>query len=249
MNLIRSSETVAAVARSERTTSNRFLAALPSDDYRLLAPHLRSVLLARGSVLHDSDEAIEHIYFPDGAMVSILVTMRDGTTVETVALGRAAVICANATVGSRQAVGKAVVQIPGTARRIGLARFEAAAHESPTIREVAACYNDMMLRQVQQTVACNALHGLEQRLCTRLLQAQDCCDDDNVPLTQESLGQMLGVRRTSVTIEARLLQQQGMISYRRGQIRITDRAALEEHACECYASMRDDVDKVLARPD
>jgi hypothetical protein len=106
------------------------------------------------------------------------------------------------------------------------------------MRDLVVRYNDLMIAQIQQSVACNALHPLEARLCRWLLQSHDCVDGDTVPLTQELLGQMLGVRRTSVTLTARLLQSAGMIRYRRGLVQIVDRAALETTACECYAVVR-----------
>ena len=102
-----------------------------------------------------------------------------------------------------------------------------------------------MLAQVQQSVACHALHALEARLCRWLLQTHDCVDRDVIPLTQEFLGQMLGVRRTTVTIAARLLQSAQLIRYRRGHIQILDRKALEDIACECYAVVRQNADKVF----
>jgi len=109
-------------------------------------------------------------------------------------------------------------------------------------------YNDVLLAQVQQSVACNALHGLEARLCRWLLQTHDCIDGNILPLTQEFLGQMLGVRRTTVTIAAQLLQSAGLIRYQRGHIQILDRAKLEDISCECYAVIRQNADKVFPRP-
>ena len=110
-------------------------------------------------------------------------------------------------------------------------------------------YNDVLIAQVQQSVACNALHALEARLSRWLLQAHDCVDGNVIPLTQEFLGQMLGVRRTTVTIAASLLQGAGLIRYRRGHIQILDRAALEDISCECYAVVRQNADKIFtARP-
>jgi CRP-like cAMP-binding protein len=105
--------------------------------------------------------------------------------------------------------------------------------------------HDLLLAQIQQSVACNALHALEARLCRWLLQTHDCMDGDVIPLTQEFLGQMLGVRRTTVTIAARLLQSAKLIRYRRGHIQILDRKALEDIACECYAVVRQNADKMF----
>jgi len=241
-----SSITSAVVARVETARANRFLAALPLHDYSLLAPHLRTVELERGVVLHDDGEPIDHVYFPHKGMVSVVTIMRNGATVETASLGRTGVIGGTAALGARRAVGRAIVQLPGTASRIAIAKFHAVAQESEAIRQLAVRYNDLLIAQIQQAVACNALHTLEARLCRWLLQTHDCVDGDTIPLTQEFLGQMLGVRRTSVTLTARLLQSAGMIRYRRGHIQVIDRAGLEDAACECYAAIREHADEVFS---
>src|SRR5262249_32671246 len=138
-----------------------------------------------------------------------------------------------------------IVQLPGIASRLPAARLQTAALESERIRELAVRYNDLLLAQIQQSVACNAVHALEARLCRWLLQAHDCTDGNAAPPTPEFLGQMLGVRRPSVTIVARLLQSAGMIRYRRGQITIVDRPALEDLACECYEVITQQIDQVF----
>src|SRR5262245_47599281 len=129
---------------------------------------------------------------------------------------------------------------------ISASQFHTAAAQSPALRDLIVRHNDVLLAQVQQSVACNALHGLEARLCRWLLQTHDCIDGNVIPLTQEFLGQMLGVRRTTVTIAARLLQSASLIRYRRGHIQILNRAALEDIACECYAVVKHNADKVFA---
>src|SRR5262245_53462459 len=228
--------------------SNRFLAALPAHDFGLLAPHLRPVSLEHGAALYEAGRDIEHVYFPQSGMISLVVVMRNGATVETATVGRGGAVGTAAGLGSRSAFGRAVVQLPGMAASIPVSAFQAIANESPTLRALVVRYNDLLIRQIQQSVACNALHALEARLCRWLLQTHDCVDGDVVPLTQEFLGQMLGVRRTTVTIAARLLQERGMINYRRGHIRIVDRAAIEKFACECYAAVRHSADKVFLPP-
>ena len=129
---------------------------------------------------------------------------------------------------------RVILRCSSAAAWISASQFQAAAAQSQALHDLIMRYNDVLLAQVQQSVACNALHGLEARLCRWLLQTHDCIDGNVVPLTQEFLGQMLGVRRTSVTVAARLLQSAGMIRYRRGQITIVDRRALEDLSCECY---------------
>jgi len=224
---------------------NRFLATLPPHDFSLLAPHLRTAPLERGMMLHDVGEKIEHVYFPHTGMVSLVVVMQSGATVETATIGRAGAIGARAGLGAQSTFARAIVQLPGTAAMLSAAQFHAAASQSQGIRELVVRYNDLLLAKIQQSVACNALHTLEERLCRWLLQTHDCMDGDVIPLTQEFLGQMLGVRRTTVTIAARLLQSAGLIRYRRGHIQILDRKALEDIACECYAVVRQNAEKAF----
>ena len=237
-----------ASLRKLNPQSNRFLAALPAHDFALLAPHLRPVALVHGAALHEPGDDIEHVYFPQSGMISLVVVMRDGATVETTTVGRGGAVGTSAGLGSRCAFGRAVVQLPGTAASIPASSFHAIANQSPSVRALVVRYNDLLIRQIQQSVACNALHSLEARLSRWLLQTHDSVDGDVVPLTQEFLGQMLGVRRTTVTIAARLLQATGMISYRRGHIHILNRPGIEGLACECYTAVRHNADKVFLLP-
>jgi CRP-like cAMP-binding protein len=227
---------------------NRFLATLPPHDFALLAPHLRTITLERGVMLHDVGQEIEHVYFPHTGMVSLVVVMQSGATVETATIGRGGVIGASAGLGAKWSFARAIVQLPGTARWLSAAQFHAAANQSQAIRELIVRYNDLLLAEIQQSVACNALHAVEARLCRWLLQAHDCVGGNIIPLTQEFLGQMLGVRRTTVTIAARLLQSAALIRYRRGHIQILNRPALEEISCECYAVVRQNVNKLFQAP-
>jgi CRP-like cAMP-binding protein len=229
----------------ERRRFNRFLATLPPHDFSLLAPRLRTVALQRGVMLHDVGEEIEQVYFPHAGMVSLVAVMQSGATVETATIGPGGAIGASAGLGVRQTFGRAVVQLPSTAAWISASQFRAAANESRAIRDLIVRYNDLLLAQVQQSVACNALHALEARLCRWLLQAHDCVEGDIIPLTQQFVSQMLGVRRTTVTIAAQLLQSAGLIRYRRGHIQILDRKALNELSCECYAVVRHYADNIF----
>ena len=172
----------------------------------MLAPHLRTIALKRGAILHEVGGEIERVYFPDSGMISLVAVMQSGATIETATMGRAGVIGAGVGLGGKSATARALVQLPGTAAWLSAAQFRAAADQSEAIRDLIGLYNDVLLAQVQQSVACNALHALEGRLCRWLLQAHDCTDGNDIPLTQEFLAQMLGVRRTTITLAARLLQ-------------------------------------------
>jgi CRP-like cAMP-binding protein len=225
---------------------NRFLTALSAKDFSLLAGDLRTVPLERSVMLHDAGEEIEHVYFPYDGMVSLVSIMQSGTMVEAAAVGRGGVVGAPAGLGASHASSRAIVQIPGEAARIARTRFHLAAEESPAIRDLVVAYNDLLLTQIQQSVACNALHSLEARLSRRLLQAQDCIGDGPIPLTQGFIAEALGVRRTTLTVVARALQSAGMIRYRRGLIHIVNRSALKQSACECYAVVKQHIDNLFS---
>jgi CRP-like cAMP-binding protein len=219
--------------------NNRFLVTLPSTAYSLLAPHLRTIPLKRGMILYEMGEKIEQVYFPDGAgMVSLLAITPSGASVESASVGRNGVLGATAGLGPTWTIARAVVQLPGTAASISAAHFRAAVAKNQTLREQIVRYNNALLAQIQQAVVCNALHSVRARLCRWLLQAHGCIDGDAIPATQDFLAQTLGVRRTTVTSAARLLQSDGLIRCRRGLIQIVDCAALEENSCECYGALR-----------
>jgi CRP-like cAMP-binding protein len=223
---------------------NRPLASLSVADLALLAP-LQESLLQRGTLLQDPGIPIGYVYFPLGGMISLLVRMQSGGMVEVATIGREGALGTGVAFGSRRAVGAAIVQLPGLVARIPCAQFEAAASRSSAIRQLAAACNDLLIGQIQQSVACNTVHDAEARLCRWLLQSSDIVGGDTIPLTQDFLAQMLGVRRTTVTIIAGLLQTRGLIRYRRGQIQIVDRAALEKGACECYHTVRQLTERLL----
>jgi CRP-like cAMP-binding protein len=236
------------VTRAEFQGENQLLTALSASDYSLLRPHLKDVRLEQGSVLQDHGERIQYVYFPVSGMISLLSVMRDGKGVETVVVGREGALGAHCAFGIWHAYSRAVVQISGRAARIAGAQFQKVVRESERMGDLFLRYRELRLAQTQQSAACNALHGAESRLSRWLLQTSDVIGADMVPLTQEFLSQMLGVRRTTVTAIARTLQETGMIHYTRGRIEITDREKLEASACECYEVLRRQPAQILFRP-
>jgi CRP-like cAMP-binding protein len=227
---------------------NRLLAALEPADYALLVPHLRTAQFAQGAVLQEQDAPVARVYFPLNGMVSLVSVMEKGQIVGTAVVGRGGVVGAFAGLGPWNTFTRATIQIPGTVAVICASHFQAAVRESERIRDLMLRYKEALLCQVQQTAACNALHHLEGRVARWLLQALDEADDHELPLTQESIAQMLGARRTTVTFVAGKLQESGLIRYRRGHIIVLDRAGLEEVACECYRAIRARTDKVIRAP-
>lgn len=230
--------------RPHASRRNLLLAALPDRDLSLLAPHLKEVPLAQGVVLQEQGERIDQVYFPHDGIVSLLAVMQQGNAIETATIGYEGAVGALSGLGPRRSHTRAVVQVEGSCSRIAAARFRKAAEESGAIRNIIVHYGEMLLIQVQQTAACNALHGVEERLSRWLLQARDRVDGNTILLTHEFLSQMLGVRRPTVTVVARMLQDAGLIRYHRGHIEILDRPGLEARACECYAVIRQQINRV-----
>ena len=223
---------------------NRLLAVLPPVERALLASDLEDVPLVQGQILQEQGDDIEQIYFPHSGMISLVAVMNNGSKIiETATVGREGAVGAMAGFGPRHAFRRAIVQVAGTAAKIPTARFREAVKGSEALRNVLVRHNEVLLAQVQQAAACNAFHEAEQRLARWLLQTRDRIDTDTIPLTQEFLAQMLGVRRTTVTIIAHALQERGLLRYHRGQIEIVDRRGLENISCECYETVRKQVDE------
>ena len=229
---------LSATSTSGSSGRNRLLAALTPADFSLLASKLKNISLSQGELLQEAGEPIKHVYFPQSGMISLLTVMQNGSAVETATVGREGAMGAMSGLGSRIAPYRAVVRIEGAASRIAAAPFEAAVNGSASIKELIVRYSDFLMMMIQQSAGCSALHSLEKRLCRWLLQAQDRNDGIRLPVTQELLSQLLGVRRTTLTITARNLQTAGLIRYRRGLIEIVDRGGLEAKACECYDLIR-----------
>jgi len=229
---------------------NRLLAALEPSDYALLMPQLRTAYFSQGAVLQEQGAPVAHVYFPMNGLVSLVSIMEDGRAVESAVVGREGAVGAFAGLRPCNAFTRATVQIPATVAVIPASHFQTAVNRSERIRDLILRYKETLLGQVQQTAACNALHPLEARLARWLVQAFDRTGDArDLPLTQESIAQMLGARRTTVTFIARRLQDAGLISYRRGRIIILDKVGLEHLACECYRAIRRQTERVLPGTD
>jgi CRP-like cAMP-binding protein len=236
---------VDAIQASLNLSSNRLLSALDVNDFALLAPHLRDVPLMQGKVLQEQEAPVEYVYFPLSGVISLISVMENGDMVQTAMVGRDGAVGAFGGFGPWNAFSRAVVQLPGMAAVVPVARFQAAVAQSDRIRSLVLRFKEALLAQVQQTAACNALHPLEARLARWLLQTSDLADVLQLPLKQDFIAQMLAVRRTTVTLIASKLQQDGLIGYRRGRMVVLDRSRLEETACECYGTMRGRADVVL----
>ncbi|HEY6255723.1 MAG TPA: Crp/Fnr family transcriptional regulator [Xanthobacteraceae bacterium] len=224
---------------------NRLLRRLDPDDLFRLQPNLKKIAMERGTVVHPAGMAIAHVYFPVSGMISIVALMKSGEAIETAIVGREGVVGASAGTNGSKAAGQAVVQISGSAWQIPSVKFSDLYKESASFRTLINNYQTVILLQAQQSAACHALHTVEARLCRWLLQSQDTTGTDMIPLTQEFLSHMLGVRRTTVSLCAHTLQQAGLISYSRGAIKILDRPGLLDSACECYEVVREHIDNAV----
>jgi CRP-like cAMP-binding protein len=216
---------------------NRILRDLPEKEYRSIAAHLEPVDLPHGKIIYDVDQPIDYVYFPYGAMISLVTLMEDGKIVEVGLVGRDGMTGIVALMGQPTSPDRAIVQIPDGGVRV---RFEVIKEEfekAGSFQRSLLRYGYTLMRQVSQTAACNATHTADERLSRWLLMCQDRVQSDDLNLTQEFIAEMLGTRRATVNVAASNLQSAGLIRYNRGQIRITDRAGMIAFSCECYEAL------------
>jgi CRP-like cAMP-binding protein len=217
-----------------RRTKNRLLAALSPSDFAQLSRELQPINLAKRQILYDVGSAFDFLYFIEEGFASVLTTMENGTSSEVGMVGPEGLIGASALLGGQISAQQVIMQLPGTALRISAAAGKAAFDGSPGIRAVLLRFIEDLLNLSSQTAGCNRLHSVEQRSARWLLMASDRLGAEVLPLTQEFIAAMLGVRRSGVSEVAGELQRSGLIRSRRGEITIIDRAGLKKTACECY---------------
>lgn len=224
---------------------NRLLAALPSQDYQRLRPHLELVSFAPQQVLYEAGEPIDYVYFPHRSAISLINIMEDGSTIEVGLVGREGMVGIPAILDESSKVHRAYVQIADSAMRIRAEVLRAEFNRGGALQSLLLRYVQALLTQVSQSAACNRFHTIEERLSRQLLMVQDALESSEFPLTQEALAQMLGARRSGVTVAAGALNQAGMIWYSRGKITILHREGLEATSCECYRVIRDEFMRLL----
>jgi CRP-like cAMP-binding protein len=224
---------------------NHLLASLSAADFDLIRPHLKSVDLPNEKILVRTGDPIKHAYFPHSGIISLVVVLASGETIEAAMIGRDSVLGASAGLDGQTALNRAIVQIPGAGSTLDVQHLKTAAAQSSTFRVTLVRHAEVLFAQAQQSVACNVTHALEARLARWLLRSRDLAESDSLPLTQEFLSQMLGVRRTSVSVVAHTLQRAGLIRYQRGHIQIVNSEGLHEVACECYETVKQNYDRLL----
>ena len=211
---------------------------LADAEYALLEPHFTSRFLERDTVIHEPGDRMDTVFFPNGSILSVITLMEDGRGVESSTIGRESAHGVLSAFGSHNAHNRVVVQVPGPSFMLATQRLKEAVAKSPALADDLIRRVQCNMAQIEQSVACNALHSVEERLSRWILMSADRGDGRIVPLTQEYLAIMLGVQRTTVTQAARSLQAKGLINYARGAIEIVHRRGLEETVCECYGAVR-----------
>jgi CRP-like cAMP-binding protein len=225
---------------------NRLLGRLPATDYERLRPHLKPVTLDLKQVLYPPRALMDFVYFPNRAVISILTVMEDGTAIEVAAIGNEGMVGLPVVLGVPTTPYQFIVQIGGEALRMRAQALYEQLGRNDSLRRLLALYHYFHLTQVSQGVACNGLHTVQQRCCRWLLTTSDQVQSRELPITHESLAQMLGVRRASVTEVLRPLQQQALIRTRRGSITIVNRKGVQAASCECYRRIHEEYKRLFA---
>jgi CRP-like cAMP-binding protein len=220
---------------------NRLLLALPPGNLKRLMPELEHIPCQRGQVLMDSEGSLDHVYFPDSGVVSIVAVYADGSIIEMATIGREGCTGVQAVFGAKISSVRLLVQIPGSATKMSRAAFTRAMGSMPSFRSLMFAYVHAFLEQVLVSVACNGAHSLRERLARWLLMMRDRSDDDALPITQNLLAEMLGVQRPTITNAVRELEGAGLIARGRRQVTILDRPGLTRASCECYRLVRERV--------
>lgn len=224
---------------------NRLLAALPQSAYASLLPDLEIVSLDFKQIIYQPKEQITYVYFPIDSLISLFTVMTDGTAAEVGMVGSEGMVGLAVFLESNITPFKAIVQIPGEAMRMKADVFKQAVSQIDSFSSLLHRYTYSLIIQIALGAACNSYHTVEQRCCRWLLMMHDSAKSDFFLITQDFLSQMLGVRRASVTEVAGKLQKARLISYTRGEIQIVNRSGLEVAACECYALVKSEFDRLL----
>src|ERR1035437_5110659 len=217
---------------------NRLLLALPSSNLKQLMPELEHIHCQREQVLMDADSSLDHVFFPDSGVVSVVAVYADGSIIEMATIGREGCAGVQAVFGAKSSSARLLVQIPGSAARMSRAAFMRAMGSMPSFRSLMFAYVQAFLEQVMVPVACNGAHSLKERLARWLLMMRDRSDEDALLITQNLLAEMLGVQRPIITNAAGELERAGMIERGRKQVTILNRPGLLAASCECYQLVR-----------
>jgi CRP-like cAMP-binding protein len=220
---------------------NRLLLALSPGNLKRIAPELEQIRCQSEQVLMDADSSLDHIFFPDSGVVSIVAVYSDGGIIEMATIGREGCTGFQAVFGAKKSSVRLFVQIPGSAAKMSRPAFMRAMKTMPSFRALMFAYVQAFLEQVMVSVACNGAHSLKQRLARWLLMMRDRNDGDTLRITQNLLAEMLGVQRPTITNAAEELERAGLIERGRQQVTLLDRQGLIQTSCECYELVRERV--------
>jgi len=232
-----------------QSRTNRLLDLLPAADLDVLRPHLEFIALDYRLSLCEENRPITFVYFPLSGVASLVNTMANGSAAEVGTIGNEGVVGLPVLFGDTVGPTTVYVQVPGEGLRMAVGEFAKALAGSASMRAVMLRYAHALFNQVAQSAACNRFHRIEQRCCRWLLMTHDRVQTDQFLLTQEFLGMMLGVQRSSVTAAASGLKRKKLIEYSRGRVTILDREGLLKRSCECYAVNKREFDRLLGQPE
>jgi hypothetical protein len=227
-------------------SKNRILNSLPQNIFAAVEPHLKHVDLAFATVVAETDRPVGHVYFPTTGVISLVVEMTVGDMIETAMVGRDGVVNGTSALDGKVALHRGIVQVAGDAHIVTSDALRSLADEFGPLRSILIRHEQVLLAQAQQSAGCNASHTVESRMCRWMLRIRDLTGSDEMQLTQEFLAQMLGVRRSAVSVVAGTLQKAGFIKYSRGRIRLLDVEQIEAGACECYQTVKGHYERLLA---
>jgi len=225
---------------------NHLLAALPAAEFEHLAPHLELVPMLLGDTLYDPGGQMQHVYFPTTAIVSLHYVMESGASAETAGVGKEGIVGVSLFMGGDTTPSSAVVQTAGYGYRLASAVLKQEFTRAGLMQRLLLRYTQALITQMTQTAACNRHHSIEQQLCRWLLLTLDRVSTQELIMTQELVASMLGVRREGITEAAGNLQRAGVIRYRRGHIAVLERSGLETRVCECYATVKKELRRLLS---
>ncbi len=225
---------------------NRLLRSLPPNDYERLKPHLQAVKLELGEVLCEAGMPLPYAWFVTKGIASLVSTTTDGNTIEVGMVGNEGVVGLPVLLRGESLPYRVNMQLAGEALRVPMSVLREEFSCNSALHKLFLRYTFAVIVQFTQSGVCNHFHTIEERLCRWLLILHDHAQSETVNLTQELIAEMLGVRRSGVTLVASTLQRAGLISYRRGRITILNREAIEGSACECYRIVKDEFEQLFA---
>jgi CRP-like cAMP-binding protein len=228
---------------------NRLIACLPADIVERISPHMELISMPLGQVLYESGGQLQHVYFPTTAIVSVHYVMENGASAEIAGVGNEGVLGISFFMGGNTTPSRGTVQTAGFGYRLKGRLIMEEFNRAGPFQNLMLRYTQALITQISQTAVCNRHHSIEQQLCRWLLLTLDRLPSNELTMTQELIASMLGVRREGITEVAGKLQQAGLISYRRGHIKVLDRFGLESRSCECYNVVKEEFHRLLSSGD